>query len=479
MVSLRRHPLGTALVAVLVLCGTSGVVAACGALDGDDPSTSSRSSVQATDAGSASGTAVAPTPSASARPAPAELPPPVLAAAGPGKVPDATALTHKIASVQVKNVKGTYSAEVIDVGTGKVLFNHNADTPHIPASTMKVITSAAALSILGPDHRFSTSVVGPRAGQIVLVGGGDPYLAVKTKSTAYPRPASINELAEQTVEALRKAEITKVRLGYDASLFGGPGWNSLWPDGYGDAVTTISALWADEGRTGGSTGPRVRDPARDAATAFSKALKKRGISVTSVAPANAAKGAPKLATVNSLPLERIVEQLLMASDNDAAEVILRQAAIGAGRSGTSADGVAVVRAQMTKLGVWDPATTMKDGSGLARQSKVPADTLANVLRLAAGNDHPELRAVITGLPVAGVEGSLRIRFFDDQSLAGRGVVRAKTGTLRKVHSLAGVVRTTDGSLLSFAFLINNPKNDFAATVWLDRVSTAISRCGCG
>jgi len=80
--------------------------------------------------------------------------------------------------------------------------------------------------------------------------------------------------------------------------------------------------------------------------------------------------------------------------------------------------------------------------------------------------------------VAGVEGSLRSRYFDDESEAGRGAVRGKTGTLRKVHSLAGLVRTRDGSVLVFAFLINNPKNDYAAKVWLDRVSAAIGTCGC-
>ena len=104
--------------------------------------------------------------------------------------------------------------------------------------------------------------------------------------------------------------------------------------------------------------------------------------------------------------------------------------------------------------------------------------MVRMLRLAAGNQHPELRAVITGLPVAGVEGSLRVRYFDDQSLAGRGVVRGKTGTLNKVRALAGVVRTNDGSLLAYAFLINKPKNEFNAMVWLDRVTTAISTCGC-
>jgi D-alanyl-D-alanine carboxypeptidase/D-alanyl-D-alanine-endopeptidase (penicillin-binding protein 4) len=179
-----------------------------------------------------------------------------------------------------------------------------------------------------------------------------------------------------------------------------------------------------------------------------------------------------------MPLSGIVQQLLMVSDNDAAEILLRQSAIATGQPGSYAAGVQAVRAGLRKLGVWDEATRMLDGSGLSRSTRVPADTMVKVLRLDAEETHPELRAVITGLPVAGVEGSLRIHYSDAPSLAGRGVVRGKTGTLAKVHALAGFLRDRDGNLLVFAFLINNPKNEYASTVWLDRVSTALSTCGC-
>jgi D-alanyl-D-alanine carboxypeptidase/D-alanyl-D-alanine-endopeptidase (penicillin-binding protein 4) len=137
-----------------------------------------------------------------------------------------------------------------------------------------------------------------------------------------------------------------------------------------------------------------------------------------------------------------------------------------------------VGAQLTELGVGTEGARIVDGSGLARQNALPATTLVRLLRLAAAETRPELRALVTGLPVAGVEGSLRIRFGDDASLAGRGVVRGKTGTLREVHSLAGLIRTRDGSVLVFAFLINRPKNAFNARVWLDRATAAISNCGC-
>jgi serine-type D-Ala-D-Ala carboxypeptidase/endopeptidase (penicillin-binding protein 4) len=194
--------------------------------------------------------------------------------------------------------------------------------------------------------------------------------------------------------------------------------------------------------------------------------------------AKAPKGAHPVASVSSLPAERIVELLLMASDNDAAEVMFRQAAIAAKQPGSFAGGRKAVHDELASLGVLDAGVRIVDGSGLSRQTRVPADSMAKVVRLAMEEKHPELRGVVTGLPVAGVEGSLRIHFYDDAAQIGRGLVRGKTGTLRKVHSLAGFVRSADGSLLTYAFLVNNAKNEYEAVVWLDRVSAALVRCGC-
>jgi D-alanyl-D-alanine carboxypeptidase/D-alanyl-D-alanine-endopeptidase (penicillin-binding protein 4) len=182
--------------------------------------------------------------------------------------------------------------------------------------------------------------------------------------------------------------------------------------------------------------------------------------------------------VSSAPLERAVEQMLMVSDNDAAEVLFRHVALAAGRPGSTAEAAGAVRAELTELGVWTEGGRILDGSGLARENVLSATTLVRLLRLAASDDRPELRSLVTGLPVAGVEGSLRIRFGDDASLAGRGVVRGKTGTLREVHTLAGLIRTRDGSVLVYAFLINRPKNAYNARVWMDRVTATLSTCGC-
>ncbi len=155
------------------------------------------------------------------------------------------------------DAKGTYSAAVVDVGTGTTLFRHEDGQGRIPASTLKLLTSGAVLSRLGPDHTFRTRVVSPRAGEIVLVGGGDPYLAEKPTPGEFPRRASVSDLAKRTAAALAKRKIKTVRLGYDASLFSGPAWNPAWPSAYRDQVTPVSALVGRRGpggRVAGATG---------------------------------------------------------------------------------------------------------------------------------------------------------------------------------------------------------------------------------
>ena len=171
-----------------------------------------------------------------------------------------------------------------------------------------------------------------------------------------------------------------------------------------------------------------------------------------------------------MPLERIVEQVLLVSDNDAAEVLFRQVAVGGKRKGSIAEAAQGGSGGAHQArGVGSTGPPIADGSGLARQTKVPADDHGPAAR--AGGSARASRAAGAGHRPAGGRGRGQpaSRYFDDESLAGRGVVRGKTGTLRKVHSLAGLVRTRDGSVLVYAFLVNNPKNDYAAKVWLDRV----------
>ncbi|MBO0833228.1 MAG: D-alanyl-D-alanine carboxypeptidase, partial [Actinobacteria bacterium] len=141
---------------------------------------------------------------------------------------------------------------VTSLTSNQVLYASNASTAFTPGSTNKLATAAAALKVLGPAARIDTRVVsGAGNGSIVLVGGGDPTLAAgPPPAIDYPQPATLAELASRTATALRAHGEHSVKLGYDTSLYVGPGFASGWTPGYvssGD-VTVITPLEVDQGR---------------------------------------------------------------------------------------------------------------------------------------------------------------------------------------------------------------------------------------
>jgi D-alanyl-D-alanine carboxypeptidase/D-alanyl-D-alanine-endopeptidase (penicillin-binding protein 4) len=136
-------------------------------------------------------------------------------------------------------------------------------------------------------------------------------------------------------------------------------------------------------------------------------------------------------------------------------------------------------ATLAELGVDLSGDTVYDGSGLSRRSRIRATTLVDVLRVAASDAHPELRSVISGLPVAGFTGSLELRFSAGDA-DGRGLVRAKTGTLTGVSGLAGLVTGADGHTLVFAAVADRVAraDTLDARDALDGVAAALAECRC-
>jgi D-alanyl-D-alanine carboxypeptidase/D-alanyl-D-alanine-endopeptidase (penicillin-binding protein 4) len=134
---------------------------------------------------------------------------------------------------------------------------------------------------------------------------------------------------------------------------------------------------------------------------------------------------------------------------------------------------------LTELGVRLDGDEWYDGSGLSRDNELDPGTLTDVLRAAASTEHPELRAVLSGLPVAGFTGSLEYRFADVAPLA-RGHVRAKTGTLRNTAALAGVVTDQDGSSAAFVLMADRVAllKGTAAENALDAAAAALGGCHC-
>lgn len=373
---------------------------------------------------------------------------------------------------------GAPAVSVVDAESGEVLYGRDEEQPVTPASVTKVVTATAVLAAFGPYHRFSTRVVaGGQPGEVVLVGGGDPTLALGADGS-YPRAARLDLLAAAVRKALGGTAVTRVVV--DASLFTGP---DLRPDWDGDAVSggfvaPVNALTVDGGRLEpGSTQPAARTSQPDlfAGRAFAALLDAPGAAVEAgVAPDDA----KPLATLVSPPLLHLVELMLQRSDNVIAESLMRQVAV-ARRQPASFDGAsAAVREVLAGLGRELTAEQVVDGSGLSRQNRLTADLLTDLLTLAAAPGQPRLRGVLSGLPVAAFSGTLDGRFGADGGRGGVGAVRAKTGTLTGVSALSGVVLSTGGRLLAFAVIANGVPTRVAAEAALDRVASALARCGC-
>lgn len=389
--------------------------------------------------------------------------------------PAGTALADVLTPLLGNAALGTrHTAAVVDVTTGRRLYGVGADDALTPASTTKIATAVAALSALGADHRFTTrAALEPDTGELVLVGGGDPTLTAHRNAEGW---ASLRTLAADAAAGLKKRGVREVTLSYDTTLYAGSELHSI---GVNDNLAPVSALMADEGRTDDSvSGPaaRVTDPAADAARRFAGFLREHGIRTTSPGPSKATGRADTLATVSSPPLSDLVERMLTNSDNDIAEALARQTAVAAGQRADFAGGAAAVAARLRKLQLPVRGAVFNDGSGLNRDDRLTADLLTALLVKAGDPAHPELRPVLTGLPVAGFTGTLTSRYTDATGAAG--VVRAKTGTLTGVNTLAGTVVDKDGQLLAFAFLTSNTTDPLAAQAALDRTATALAACGC-
>ena len=405
---------------------------------------------------------------------------------------------------------------VADPASPALLYDSAASVQFAPASTNKIVTALAVLAADGPDHRLATRVLrssatagqDPASAAITLVGGGDTTLSTLPPAAdpagAAWQPASLDDLAARTAAALQNGGVNSVTVGYDASLYTGPALQPTWSAGYTEGdIAPVTALTVDEGRArpADELSPRVADPAGQAAAAFAGRLAAHGVTVigkpAATTAGGAASGSPapgaEIARVESPRLADLVERMLTVSDNDLAEALLRQVAIADGRPASFEGGVAAVRDVLgpapvaaavpstPHLGLDLSGLSVQDGSGLSRRDSLSPSFLVHALSIAAQTNHPELRAVLTGLPVAGFTGTLaeNDRFTAPQAVPAAGLVRAKTGSLTGVSALAGLVRDADGQLLVFAFLADQAPDQAAARAALDRLAAGLAACGCG
>ncbi len=374
------------------------------------------------------------------------------------------------------------SVDVVDVSTGRSLMSVAPTRPLVPASTAKLLTGAAVLSLLGPQATLTTKVVqGATPDEVVLVGGGDVLLGAGAGNpSAVVGRAGLADLADRTAIALQASGRTAVAVHLDDTLFAGPSVSPAWKpsDVSAGFVAPVMALEVDAGMIPGRPA-RQADPAMAAASTFASLLSRHGIRVLgSVARVAAPASSTVLAQVESASIGDQVEYALTASDNTVAEALARVVALHSDRPATFVDAGLAVLDRIGLLGVPTAGAHMVGGSGLAAGSTVTVRTLTSLLVLAASSSHPELRPVLTGLPVAGASGTLSDRFGGGRQALARGVVRAKTGTLTGVNSLAGTVVDVDGRLLTFAVLANRSGTTNAARAALDNLAVALTSCGC-
>ena len=472
----------TAGAATLGLVLSAGAVTAAGPWDSTGQRTAERDWAAAqgreggADHGSGRSDASGASGSGAREPGTAPSAPAVLAALGGSVPPPAgSALTRLLDPLLDDPALGeNWTGSVVDVTGGKRLYGERDGKALTPASTTKIATAVAALSAVGADHRITTrTVLEPGTDEVVLAGGGDPTLTAREKAAGN---ASLRTLADATARALKARGKTEVTLSYDTSLYSGP---VTHPIGVNENLAPVVPLMADEGRLDDSTrgpAPRAEDPAAEAARTFAGLLRERGIKAKAPGRSKASAGAAELGAVHSPPLSDLVERMLTNSDNDIAEALARQTALASKQPASFAGGAAAVRARLAKLGLPLTGAKFADGSGLDRADRLSANLLTGLLTLAGNPAHPELRTVLTGLPVAGFTGTLSHRYTDESSATG--LVRAKTGTLTGVNTLAGTVVDTDGRLLAFAFLASRTTDPQAAQRTLDRAASALAACGC-
>ncbi|MGB7979881.1 MAG: D-alanyl-D-alanine carboxypeptidase/D-alanyl-D-alanine-endopeptidase [Candidatus Nanopelagicales bacterium] len=380
---------------------------------------------------------------------------------------------------------GPTPARVVDVATGEVLYDA-ADEPTVPASTMKVVTAASALRGLGPDAVLRTRAVlvnpDAEAPRVVLVGAGDPSLTSSARevggSGTSVRPASLRELSDATARALAVRGITRVRVGFDDSLFTGPALHPTWDPSFPrlGIVAPVSALQVDQGRRTPNGLGRVPDPAARAGAVFAEHLAAAGLVVRGDPRRRELGGAgTTLAAVESPTLGVLVERMLATSDNDYAEVLGRLAAASAGEPASFVGVARTARAVLGDLGIDTVGAEFADASGLSRSDRLTPELLTDLLVTRA----PGFGSLHSGLPVAGATGSLRTRFRTGDQRPAAGLARAKTGTLTAVTGLAGYLSRPDARLLAFAFVDGSTSGAaFAARAAMDRALAAVVECEC-
>lgn len=317
--------------------------------------------------------------------------------------------------------------QVYDLTADTLLYSHNARHLMRPASCQKLITGITALHYLGSDYQFTTSLYAVGAvknscleGNLIVRAGFDPLFGAADLQTF--------------VKALQKMGVREVKgkLLLDVSikdtLSKGAGW--CWDDD--DKV--LNPLYCD-GRT-------------NFATAFVGALRCAGIKCTG--RARFTRGVPENARLVAhckRSLFQVMLPMMKESDNLCAEAVFYQIAARMGRPMASAsDAIDHVDALVDSLGLNPKHYKVADGSGLSLYNYTTPELLVQFLSYA--HSQPDIfESLYAALPIAAKDGTLKRRM---KSTPAALNVRAKTGSVTAISTLAGYATAPNGHLLCFA-----------------------------
>jgi D-alanyl-D-alanine carboxypeptidase/D-alanyl-D-alanine-endopeptidase (penicillin-binding protein 4) len=402
------------------------------------------------------------------QPAPFPTPPGAVAAPAPSEpfsglpddapIPSADAVGALVSALTGDERLGNHTGVYVrDALTDETLGTALPDTGFTPASTQKMLTGVAAMTQLDPSSRLETKAVMIADGHLVLVGAGDMMLAAGAgNDDAVFGRAGIKTLAEQTAAAVLATGTDSVQLSLDDTLFTGPVVSAAVPDdefsmGFIAPVSPLAIALAVPAAPKDYEAVAVRqpDPAMSAATVFKGALVDAGLAVAGELRrvSEPAQGTV-VGSVESATILEIVEFAMQHSENTVTEVLGRLVAVSKGLPGSLDSAIQAVKSTVESVGVDLDGSVLVDLSGLGRGSLLSPRQLASVVAATMSPEHPRLRELALGMPIANLTGTLNDRF--PAGNPARGWARAKTGSLPSVAGLAGTVVTAENRLLVFA-----------------------------
>ncbi len=349
----------------------------------------------------------------------------------------------------------TNSCFTVDI-EGSRIISVNGDNSLMPASNMKIVVAAVALEILSPDHVFTTKLLGRVEGNAIvgdayLVGGGDPVLISGDYPSTEPYPTFnftrldglINALAEKGISSIN-GSIIGDETRYDAERY----TPSLGLGIKGTEVGPLGALMVNDGTITGNP-IKPDNPALGASTELTNIFMNNGIRVSGTPKVGTApKDMAVIAQIESLPLPEVLAEMLTNSDNNTADLLVKEIGYASTGEGTRNAGLEAIKAQLVEWGIPLDALNFVDGSGLDRDNRLTCNALSALLNRDAG-----FGPIGLGLAIAGQTGTLRDVLVDT---LGAGKLRGKTGTLTGAKALSGFVPYSQDQASTFTLILNSP-----------------------